>query len=106
MGAVTAPQTLEKHPGESLVYAMEYGPWSANGASSPGLLTTSESLVSGTCTALPSGLTIGTVTVVGTQLQARISGGANGTTYRTTWSGTTNQSNTRVVDGMLKVSDL
>lgn len=93
---VAAPQILVKQPGESVVYSMDF----------LNLLAAGESLagVSGV-TASPSGPTISSETISGTEVVFRVAGGTNGVDYRIAVTVTTNLSNTRIADGVLRVRD-
>jgi len=100
---------LLKQPGESILFAFDFNK----------LLNTSETL-SGTptVTGSPSGLTIGSATIVSADttalgravlanraVQVRISGGTDDVDYTVQCSCGTSSSNTRVIDGTLSVRD-
>jgi hypothetical protein len=80
-----ATKVLIKDPDESKIYDVEFADLLADGET-----------ISGTPTvvASPSGLTIGTVSVVGTRVQFSLSAGSSGTLYVLTVTATTSTSST------------
>ena len=96
MAQVTAPNILCKQEGELITYAMEF----AN------LLATGESLSSVTdVTASPTGLTIGSASISGTEVRFAISAGVHHKKYRVQVEVITSTGNTRIGDGLLQVTD-
>ena len=107
---IAAERVLWKHPSESVLFGLDFGP----------LLAVGETLSSVTVTSATAGLTIGSPTVqtsafvdgfTGSTVAAnegakvRISGGTAGTDYVLTVTGTTSGSNTRVFVATLQVRD-
>ena len=105
---IAAERVLWKHPSESVLFGLDFGP----------LLATGETLSSVTISASPSGLTIGSPSVqtsafvdefTGATVAAnegakvRISGGTAGSDYVLTVAATTSGSNTRVFVATLQV---
>lgn len=100
---------LLKQPGEDLLFYFDFDK----------LLGSSETLTgTPTVTGSPSGLTIGSPTIVSADatvlgrsvlanraVQVRISSGTDGTDYTVQCSCATSASNTRVIDGTLQVRD-
>ena len=87
-------QKLEKQPSESRVYDIDF---SANLAAGETISAVSS------CTASPSGLTLGAASYTGTKVQIRISGGVTGTQYKVTAIVTTSAGNTLEGEGNLLV---
>jgi hypothetical protein len=107
---IAAERVLWKHPSESVLFGLDFGP----------LLATGETLSSVTISASPSGLTIGSPSVqtsafvdefTGATVAAnegakvRISGGTAGSDYVLTVAATTSGSNTRIFVATLQVRD-
>lgn len=92
-----ATEPLIKRPGESRLYAVNFG-------FQPEIRDTGEAL-SGTPTvsSTPSGLTIGSPTISAAKVQFRISGGTDGIDYTLTVTTTTSGGNTLVETVTLKV---
>ena len=107
---IAAERVLWKHPSESVLFGLDFGP----------LLATGETLSSVTVTSATAGLTIGSPSVQTSTFvdeftkatvaanegaKVRISGGTAGVDYVLTVTGTTSGSNTRVFVATLQVRD-
>lgn len=74
-------EKMAKGPDENRVFVFDFSRFAE--------IVNGETVTGGTITAVPTGLTIGTVTGSTSQLSARISGGTSGVTYRLTLQATT-----------------
>jgi hypothetical protein len=94
--SVTATERLLKQPGESRLLGIDFEL----------VLETGEALdaVSGV-TGSPSGLTIGSGSIDGTEVRFRVSGGVHNRNYRLAVTVTTDAGNTLVGDAVLEVRD-
>jgi hypothetical protein len=94
---ITATERLSKQPSESRLYAIDF----------VNLLATGETISSVTSVVgTPSGLTIGSPTISGTQVLFRVSGGVEGVLYSIVALIRTSLSNTLEGDGILEVENL
>lgn len=98
---VTAPDPVEKTPGESLLTTMDFTAILGAGetlSGTPTVTITNDDQTAGT---LPT--TSGSPAIVGSTVTQRILGGTGGSDYRVSIAVSTSASNTREGDGILEV---
>lgn len=94
--SVTAPQILEKQPGETVIVAMDFTE----------LLQEGETLASVVSVSVdPSGLTLGSASISGNRVLFTVSGGTTGYTHRFEVIVTTSNAQTLEADGKMLVTD-
>ena len=108
--SVTASDNVIKQPSESILYTFNFTALLSSGETLSSVTSLTEDgtsdLTIGTATVNTAAVTVdGTTIAIGMAVQARISGGTDGEAYRLECICTTSDSNTRELDGILKVRD-
>jgi hypothetical protein len=93
---IVAPKRLQKHPDEVIYYVWDF----------VNLLGADETLLTIALqpVCLPAGLVFGAAVIIGTTVKGTISGGVDGTTYKTTVEASTSEGQTWAVSGILEVT--
>lgn len=99
--SVTAPQFLEKQPGETRAYSMDFSNLMSSNETISSVSTVASELRGGAT----SDLTISSETISGQTVQMNIAGGTDGNVYRVEVTIITSASQILEGDGMLRVRD-